>query len=158
MKAQKKYGFTLIELLVSVLIAMFLLTMLYATFGSLTSFQSRWLSLRRTYEVNGFFTKIQEQMLFCRNFRLVENRSGKTLEYYTTAGYTSPYVKVKVVISSEGIVYEEINPVNMQTLYEKRLDMRVERIEANKNYIEIYVKGQKFILIVREASSPPFLF
>lgn len=152
-------GFTLLELLISVVIAMFMLITLYTVFWSLLNFQSRWINIRQGYDTNNFLLNLQEQMLFCKNFKWVKDGDSIILEYNTTAGYTSPFVKVRVVINPDKIIYTEIKPSKEEeVVYEKVFIARVEKPRVGKEYIELLLNGRKVIILIREASKPPTAF
>ncbi len=151
-------GFTLLELLISVVIAMFMLITLYTVFWSLLNFQSRWIDIRQGYDTNNFLLNLQEQMLFCRNFRWVKDGDSIILEYNTTAGYTSPFVRVRVIINPDKIIYAEIKPPEEEVVYKKILIARVEKLSVEKEYIELLVNGRKVIILIKEASKPPTVF
>lgn len=151
-------GFTLLELLISVVIAMFMLITLYTVFWSLLNFQSRWIDIRQGYDKNNFLLNLQEQMLFCRNFSWVKDGDSIILEYNTTAGYTSPFVRVRVIINPDKIIYAEIKPPEEEVVYKKILIARVEKLNVEKEYIELLVNGRKVIILIREASKPPTVF
>ncbi|RMH81405.1 MAG: prepilin-type N-terminal cleavage/methylation domain-containing protein [Acidobacteria bacterium] len=153
-----KKGFTLIELLISTVLSTIIVLMIYVGYRTLMDVQSKWWEFKRMDTSKRIVIDLQNQLLFCKDFKLERLSDSIRISYSTAGGYTLPFAKVELYFYKGKLLYKEYIPKGDILNYSKEVDINIQDVEYQASKLIIKTQEGEIPLLVREVHTPFHLY